>query len=454
MRNQITRSETFHFTGWQAVPGKPEVVFHYHCSRFGGFQEMVSFPALEGASFENPDQGLAGLFTLLHLALGVSYYKCAAAEEIILPGDLGNAAADVARALYTEGLAEFFIRAGLPFPPDLRFSQKQEEVTTGKKMPSPASPSEKRHALVAFGGGKDSYVAEAIVRHAGITPELCSVVMSDKVAATIQETAPRKVTFLHRQLDPALRTANENGAFNGHVPITAINSLMLVIHGRLTGAGHVIFANERSADEPTIQMEGGSANHQFSKSSQFEELLRRAIAETDPQAPDYFSLLRPYSEIWIGQTFASLKTPFDRFTSCNRNFQITGKDSPRWCGDCAKCAFTSLILAPFLPREEMLEIFPDIFPDRKNLLPVYRELCGLTENKPWDCVGTINECRASVFRLGQQPDWQETLLVKQLLPEILKENTPEELEKFWEEGLAAQDRHFVPASFLKAAHAL
>lgn len=446
------RAESFTLTGWRADADEPSLHFDYSCTRFGAFRETVSFPMLEGGLAGLMDDGLSGLAAQLHAAIGVSYYKSAAAREVKMTSPWLTPAADaMIRALYTDGLAEFYVRAGLPYPPDLQFSLSAEarpDALPGFKPDN--TPAE---ALVAFGGGKDSYVAADIARRAGLSCRLCSVVLSEKVAAAIQRTAREDVLFLTRRLDPTLREVNAAGAFNGHVPITAINSLMLVILGRLTGAGHVIFANERSADEPTMQVDGVSANHQYSKSSAFEALMRDAIAAADRGAPAYYSVLRPFSEIWIAREFANLTGAHDRFTSCNRNFQIAGPDAPRWCGDCAKCAFTSLMLAPYLKRQDATRIFGDVFPDKDNLVSIYRELLGLGDSKPWDCVGTIDECRATLYRLSQSSDWHDSLVVRDLLPAVMATTTPAELDRAWADGLAATERHFVPADMMEAANA-
>ncbi|MCI5043390.1 MAG: hypothetical protein MRY72_01730 [Aquisalinus sp.] len=447
------QADSFSMDGWTASDQEPSVRFHYTCSRYGTFSETVTFPLIEQPLAPLVDHGLSALLDLLQIALGVSYYKCAAAQRLILNGASARPEKlQLAAALYREGLAEFYVRNDLFHTHTLdidRSSNEQEYTSATTQLASLAG-----QALVAWGGGKDSYVADAIARNAGLRPQRCSVVMSDKVAAAIQRTSDLPVLFLRRTLDSKLRKVNAEGALNGHVPITAINSLMLVILGRLTGAHQVIFANERSADEPTIQQDGIVANHQYSKSSTFEGYLRAAITASDKAAPDYYSILRPFSEVWIARAFAKLTEAYPLFTSCNRNFQIVGEQSPRWCGDCAKCAFTSLLLAPHLTQQEALGIFPDLFLNRTNLLPLYRELCGLTDKKPWDCVGTINECRATLYKLASNPNWEDTLAVRTLAPEVSALHTPEELERFWQEGLQATEPHFVPDTLLKAAHDL
>lgn len=449
------RADRFTIDGWTLVGA--EFHAHFTCSRFGRFTEKVGFglPADQLTPYlAGPGRGLADL---LLLALGVSYYKVGAAKQIALP-PLSAAPRAMADSLYTDGLAEFFVRAGLPFPADVTFSGGRSDAPSpAPQMPPPKMPmmdaAPTGPALVAFGGGKDSYVARAIIMAAGDEVELAAVVLSDAVRAAISATAPTPVRFMTRTLDPKLATATAQG-FNGHVPITAINMLTLSINAGARGLPQVVFANERSADEPTMNIDGVVANHQFSKSSTFETLVRAAMAETAPGAPKLYSLLRPYSELWIGRAFASLKTPFARFTSCNRNFRLAGDATKRWCGACAKCAFTSLILAPFLSDEEIKTAFTTNFLDSETLLPLYRELCGLTAHKPWDCVGTIDECRAALFGAAQNPATAKTLAVRTLLPEILAQADEEAMKAAWHRALAPQDPGEVPPAYLAAADGL
>ncbi|WP_051882014.1 hypothetical protein [Parvularcula oceani] len=435
-----TRGARFSLTGWQVADGG--IRFAFDCSRFGAFEERVWFPDI--AVPDAPDAGLCRLLDLLHVALGVSAYKAAAAERVDLPA-LTPAGRAMAERLYTHGLAEFFVRAGLPYPPRTAFSSAREAAPSARR----AARAREGAALVAFGGGKDSYVARAIVQEAGQEALLASVVMSDAVAEAIDRTAPEPVRFLRRSLDPKLRTLE--GAYNGHVPITAINMLVLTIYARLKGHGAVIFANERSADEETMRVGGVPANHQDSKSSAFEALAAGAVAEADPLAPIPFSILRPYSEVWIARGFASLSDAHGRFTSCNRNFRLAGDAAGRWCGHCAKCAFTSLLLAPHLDRRSHIRSFEADMLNSAALLPYYEQLCGLGDQKPWDCVGTIDECRATLWQAGQSGDWRDSLAVRSLLPRVREEMTDQALAAAWDAALRPAPAPAVPEPYRLAA---
>ncbi|EQD39800.1 hypothetical protein B1B_15227, partial [mine drainage metagenome] len=92
-------------------------------------------------------------------------------------------------------------------------------------------------------------------------------------------------------------------------------------------------------------------NHQWSKGWDFERDFARLVRRTVAADLRYCSLLRPYAELAITRTFAKLPQYFEVFSSCNRNFRILGpRPSDRWCGQCPKCHFVFLALAPFLPK--------------------------------------------------------------------------------------------------------
>lgn len=409
--------------------------FTFECSRYGSFTETVDF----GAEGTVPPH----LLGLLHVALGVSSYKAAAASHIVFP-PLTPAGRAMAEALFTEGLAEFFVRSGLPYPPRTRFSGEILEPEGGSRRGCEGTP------LVAFGGGKDSYVAGRIVEQATGSPaQYASVVLSPAVRDVLTATAPVRPLFIERRLDPALPSLE--GAYSGHVPITAINILVLTIAGLLRGSGPILFANERSADEPTMMADGIAANHQYSKSSAFEALVREAVGEAAPAAPPSYSVLRPFSELWIAQRFSAIPEAFGRFTSCNRNFRLAGDAERRWCGACAKCAFTSLILSPFIGREEAIAIFSRIFLDEADLLPLYRQLAGLSQHKPWDCVGTIDECQAALFLLSRNDAWRNTLAVRTLMPELEGRKGAGDLEAQVTDALTPRNRGALPEAFHEAA---
>ncbi|MEM9232843.1 MAG: hypothetical protein AAGA69_01230, partial [Pseudomonadota bacterium] len=221
MQKTPPRGEQFSINGWRLVQGSNTAIFSYSCDVYGSFEEQVTFPGPAGALASLTEHDGKTLLDLLSVALGVSTYKLAAARALRLPPMTAGGFA-MAEALYTEGLAEFYARNNLPYPADLKITSDATIPSRNGKPPA-AGP-----ALVAFGGGKDSYVAREVIRTAGDDVQLTSVVLSEAVQSVLTATAPEDVLFINRRLDPKLSNIAPQ-AYGGHVPITAINMLVLAM---------------------------------------------------------------------------------------------------------------------------------------------------------------------------------------------------------------------------------
>ena len=422
-----------------SIIAQNEVAFSYTCSRFGAFEERVIWPVSKSAVHGQP-----ALLNLMAALLGVSYYKAAAAADIIVEVPLGPASREAIIACYTEGLGEFLFRNALPYPPQLNWHWNDAS-------PAPASHQQaSNHAIMAFGGGKDSHAAMAMMNAAGLTYEPVSIILDAKVGDRLATMIGEKLTFITRQISPEIiRLAREKQGYNGHVPITAINSAILTTYAAMQDAGAVIFANERGASKPTIIHHGHAINHQYSKSIALEALMRAALAECVDDAPQWFSLLRPFSELWIARTVATRAKPaHDKFTSCNRNFVFAGTkvltEGERWCGKCPKCVFTAAIFAPHCYAPEMETIFgKDILGDEANIA-MARDLSGLGDMKPWECVGDVEDTAAAFAMLAQHPIWQNKTVVKALTPELNDRFNLGVLRARFASEMEAKGPHFVP----------
>ncbi|HWU33172.1 MAG TPA: hypothetical protein VN108_09870, partial [Marmoricola sp.] len=152
-------------------------------------------------------------------------------------------------------------------------------------------------------------------------------------------------------------------------------------------------------------------NHQWSKGVVFERLLRQQL---EGASLEYFSMLRPFTELAIMRQFGRLTEFHDVFTSCNRAFQLDPEMRRSWCGECPKCRFVFLMLAPFITRDALLAIFSgrDLLRD-----PTQRE--GFLElfnidgrMKPFECVGEPSECLAALHLIATDPDWADLDLLE------------------------------------------
>jgi hypothetical protein len=179
-------------------------------------------------------------------------------------------------------------------------------------------------------------------------------------------------------------------------------------------------SNEWSASVPTLEYQGRPVNHQYSKSEEFEAALRGVLAATPGPLPGYFSWLRDRTELWVGQEFATLTPYHATFRSCNKAFYTErARRFTHWCGECDKCAFIDLILAPFLPADALRRIFAVTGEPLGNpaLAGKFRSLLGAGA-KPFECVGEVTECRAAVLLAARREDRAGDGLLATLAAEV------------------------------------
>ncbi|MFT4976215.1 MAG: hypothetical protein ACI8S6_002111 [Myxococcota bacterium] len=359
------------------------------------FTERFTLPAAP----DDPDHpAIQQALRDLHIVAGVSYWKAACPADIRFEGvpTPDPEAAAFWTELYTFGLGEFFYTNDLP--PKIQFPSDPDAPIARPQAPVPTTPG---RLLLLVGGGKDSAVAREVLRHAGADVTLLSVGSPHWIRESVKAMGDRHLV-IRRKLDPALFALNDAGAHNGHVPISAIIAAVTRLVAMIGGYEAVVSANERSASSGNVQWRGMEVNHQWSKGLRFERLWQ-AHAGRVVGGPGYFSLLRPLTELRIGQGFARHPRYFDRVTSCNANFRIRPQDPPaRWCGHCPKCLFVSLILAPHLDDSEMMRIFGGNFLAEEGNRPLLMELMGLAAHKPFECVGTPEEVAAALWSLHQQ----------------------------------------------------
>ena len=377
------------------------------------FTERVTLPP--GARWHTDEARAAA--RLVFLLSGVSYYKTAAPPVI----DFGETALTQAeeaflREFYLQGLAEFAYRNNL----DLTALTLQAQRAPDPLTAPPAPPGPLR-ALVPFGGGIDSIVTVEQVRQQADVALFIVSRPADRFDAIEQPAAVTglPVVRAEREIDPQLLRSAELGFLNGHVPVTGILSAIAVLAAVLTGRDAVVMSNEWSASIPTLEFDGHPVNHQFSKSEEFEAAFRGVLADQG-SAPEYFSWLRDRTELWVGREFAALTRYHDSFRSCNKAFYTErSRRFAYWCGQCDKCCFIDLILAPFLPAEALLRIFDVSGEPLENpsLKPKFLSLLGAGA-KPFECVGEVTECRAAVLLAARRDDRTDSGLLQELAAEV------------------------------------
>ncbi|MDM4763552.1 hypothetical protein QT381_11080 [Galbitalea sp. SE-J8] len=367
-------------------------------------------PQPAGADAPQP-AGVERVVALLGGVLGTSYFKAAAPGRIRIDAEgLTAEAVGYLRAVYREGLAEFAYRAGLPGKVEPVIEHRRPaRACTASVVPDGAP-------LVPIGGGKDSVVSVESLRAAGVDPVQFAV-NPNVVIRRVAEASGLPLVEARRTIDPALLELNARGARNGHVPVTAMNSLIAIAQARLLGLGPVVMSNESSASDPTLDWHGEAVNHQWSKSLEAERMLAAVLEPQAGIAGAYFSLLRPFTELRIARAFAKTDRYDASIVSCNRAFRM-GAGDPGWCGDCDKCRFVFLALSAVMPPDRLIAIIgTDMFADETQL-PGYRALMGLDAHKPFECVGEEAECTVAASLASRHPHWAASVVLRALHAEI------------------------------------
>ena len=489
------RGQVFRYDGF-AVDGERGLLTCRYSLDGREFAERVTLAP--GPGWDTPAARAAA--RLVYLLAGVSYYKTAAPPVIDL-GDTALTERELAflREFYLSGLGEYAYRNGLDLsdlafrsspapiagecavgvatatptahsyalPPAPAASGASGNATAPAPTAAPAAPpagavpapASDLRPLVPFGGGIDSIVTVEGVRQR--TADIALFVVSrpgDRFAAIERPAAVSGLEILRagREIDPQLLRSQELGFLNGHVPVTGIISAIAVLAAVLNDRNAVVMSNEWSASVPTLEYNGQQVNHQWSKSAAFEASFRDLLKADPAGLPDYFSALRDRTELWVGERFANLTQYHGTFRSCNRAFHIdTRRRLDHWCGQCDKCCFIDLILAPFMPAEQLRAVFaadgggnasgnPEPL-DNPELKPKFQTLLG-SGTKPFECVGEVNECRAAVVLAASRQDRGDTTLLRELAADVSRRpDAPTEAE------IEAM-RHPVGASFVPAGY--
>ncbi|MBI2052743.1 MAG: endonuclease domain-containing protein, partial [Candidatus Ryanbacteria bacterium] len=253
--------------------------------------------------------------------------------------------------------------------------------------------------------------------------------------------------IVERKISPELFRLNRQGAYNGHIPISAYTAFLGITAAALYGYDDIIFSNSTSSNEENLVWLEEEINHQYSKSLEFEADLQDYVRNFITPDIEYFSLLRPCYELKIIEIFSRYDKYFSIFSSCNRNFTQKGdRTAIVWCGRCPKCAFIFLMLAAFLPKEKVINIFGKNLLDADSLLETYEKLLGEREHKPFDCVGTRDEVYAAFFLVRERGEFDDALIMKYFTSRILPKIVHPKL--LLAKILQTPEVHRIPKKFL------
>jgi hypothetical protein len=435
--------ETFEISGYDFDPQTGEVQLHYALLGPG---EPITFTERATIPVSNSDPQVFDvvdrLARLLMLAASVSYYKTAAPSQVSVKVPITSPEKHFLTEVIRRGMTEFAYVNNLPHA--LKPTVLTTEIIPNE--PIALVDVNESQPLVAVGGGKDSIVSIEALRAADFTPTLFSVNAYTPITDTV-ERAGLPYLQVRRQIDLAIGDLNERGALNGHVPITMINSILALMTAAANGLTTVVFSNERSASIGNLVWHGIDVNHQWAKSVEAEKLLQDTLDRVVSPSLTYFSLLRPLSELRIARQFATLEQYHDIFTSCNRAFHLDPTKRRIWCGECDKCRFVFLILAPYMSKDQLEAVFHKNMYDDGAQLSGFRELLGIEGHKPLECVGEIAESRLALLMAAEKDEWKHTALVPVLLHDLPEDALPTAEQK---KEIFATGEHLIPETYISA----
>lgn len=378
------------------------------------FRPTAFIPARPFLSFDQPKEVMDRLVFNIGMVELVSYWKTVCPPVVkVSCGTLDERQQAFWKKLYWNGLGEFYYTNGIKETQEdfLRFEADETAA------PAPCSPlttlrSPLTSTLVPVGGGKDSVVTLEALKGIGIRPLIMNPRGATLECAKKAGFERDEVLEIRRTLDPLMLELNAKGCLNGHTPFSAMLAFYTLLAAQLSGVPDIALSNEDSANESTVA--DSYVNHQYSKSLEFENDFRDYVRRYVGNAYNYFSFLRPISELQIAMLFAREEKYFDVFKSCN-----VGSKQDVWCGHCAKCLFAYIILSPFIAPERLNAIFGKNMLDEVELRLEFEQLTGHTESKPFECVGTVSEVNSALAMTLDR--WYRDAK----LPALLKSYQPE-----------------------------
>ncbi len=418
--------------------GTLSLAFDFNLDDRYHFRPTLEIPARPFIDWDGiPEDQLQALAFQIGMTELVSYWKIACPKKVVVkPFALTEKQKAFWKKLYYNGLGEFLYLNSI--------AVSEKDLMDIETLPIDSFPTHilcrndmgswfEEKTLVPIGGGKDSVVTLECLRNAmPVTP---LIVNPRGATLNCVKTAGYKddeFIVINRTLDPTMLKLNAEGYLNGHTPFSALLAFISILVAFGSRSKYIALSNENSANESTVP--GTNINHQYSKSIEFESDFRNYVAENLNQEVQYFSFLRPLSELQIAKLFSECEAYHPVFRSCN-----AGSKTDSWCGKCPKCLFTWIILSPFLSREKLVAIFgKDLMAD-ESLRPILEELDGTAAVKPFECVGTVEEVRACMKDAGILTGSMTAAFAK--VPEPVEGPTVEDILRRF------NTHHFLPPRF-------
>lgn len=280
--------------------------------------------------------------------------------------------------------------------PEIIYSQPLGESTLGKILGDNST------ILTGCGGGKDSIVAIKILEEANLpfaTMQYSHSVYGkadlqhNLISEVVTETHPVKThrisiidDFLDFPLFPLYFSEN-SGITAPETPVSIFESLPLMLY---EGYKSLSLANEKSANTGNLFWDelGKEVNHQWGKGLEAEQMLNAFIQNHLLSNFTYFGILQPVYDFRIFKKLSHYPGFLPKIHSCNIK--------KPWCKKCPKCAYIWLGLMSRFDPIAVDRVFGVNLFDDPDLLMIFRQMIGLEEHTPFECIGEIDESRLAM----------------------------------------------------------
>lgn len=441
----MTQIKTFRFVSYDFDAKNSCVLLRYAFDDLYHFEEKIVFHNAKINLDETEKEAVERILFFMHIACGISYYKAFVPEKMVIEtGSLNAEQATFFDEFYKKGLGEFSWRNGLNLNDIINFpSSEVASFSSASNLNLPDM------TAVPIGGGKDSSVVLETLKSHGENVICIAQGRPRPIKESIEVSGCKEIEFT-RTIAPELIELNKQaGVYNGHVPITGVYAFCMVLASVLYGYNKIAMGNERSANVGNLVRDDNfEVNHQWSKSFAFEESFNHFSKTFMLTNLHYFSMLRPLSELDIASRFAKLKPYFGVFTSCNKAFRIDKeKRLDRWCANCDKCRFVFLALSPFMDKTDLVAAIGKNILDDASQREGFEELLGLSNHKPFECVGELEECVVALHLTAQKTQWQDCCLVKNLYPRVLEKYGLAKIKSWEKIVFTPSTQHLIPQNF-------
>lgn len=373
--------------------------FHYQ-NNSHAFTERVQFALDPARPIPAETQQLIDRALLLaFILIGTSYFKTFPTPNIQLIQPLDDFQANFFNSVYQDGLSQFAYENSLTRADLAHFTATTTSQPTPINFPN-------KGILALQSGGKDSLLTATLLNQSNHTFTPWFLSSSDHHPEVLDQLNQPLITA-RRYIDkPALTRAATQGALNGHVPVTYIVQSLALIQAILLGLHQILVSIGHEGAEPHAHIDDLAVNHQWSKTWPAEQAFAEYVHHYISPDIQIGSPLRSLSELKIAELFhehawAKFST---KFSSCNvANYrQSTNNTTLSWCASCPKCANSFLLFAPFVPPDQLKQLFnnQDLFA-APHLTDTFKGLLGIDGHiKPFECVGEISELRAAYHMIN------------------------------------------------------